>query len=214
MVAARGHPYERDPFMAMFDTLPGIACTLVEQPLAARLMNPIGMAGRRRPGPLRHAGYRLLGRERAARLHRIPERRSRPASWSCWTGGSASSPCTTPSPAGPRGRSMPSFSAAAFSIVPASCGAAAAGQRLSPRCRHDLTPSDPAHPVLAGVPERFTLTDELYLSEVFEDVVTPLLRSDHAFTRDNFYSATSPSPAGSIRTRAGAMRTARISSDG
>src|SRR5690242_15238710 len=45
LVAAKGHPYLRDPFMAMFDDLPGIACTLVEQPAAARLMNPEGMAG-------------------------------------------------------------------------------------------------------------------------------------------------------------------------
>jgi hypothetical protein len=31
--------------MAMFDELPGIACTLVEQPLAMRLMNPDGLKG-------------------------------------------------------------------------------------------------------------------------------------------------------------------------
>ena len=47
----------------------------------------------------------------------------------------------------------------------------------------------PEHPVVAGLPPSFTLTDELYLSEVFEDDVEPLLRSDYRFTRDNFYSA-------------------------
>ena len=46
------------------------------------------------------------------------------------------------------------------------------------------------HPVTQGIPSSFTMTDELYLSEVFEDSVEPLLTSDYQFTRDNFYSAT------------------------
>jgi type 1 glutamine amidotransferase len=46
------------------------------------------------------------------------------------------------------------------------------------------------HPVTRGLPARFSMTDELYLSEVFADSITPLLASDYKFTRDNFYSAT------------------------
>lgn len=46
------------------------------------------------------------------------------------------------------------------------------------------------HPVTRDLPETFTMTDELYLSEVFEDSIEPLLASDYAFTRNNFYSAT------------------------
>lgn len=45
LVVAKGHPYLRDPFMAIFDELPGIACTLVEQPAAAHLMTREGMRG-------------------------------------------------------------------------------------------------------------------------------------------------------------------------
>ena len=45
VVAAKGHPYSRDAFMAIFDQIPGIACTLVEQPAVQRLMNPQAMAG-------------------------------------------------------------------------------------------------------------------------------------------------------------------------
>lgn len=45
------------------------------------------------------------------------------------------------------------------------------------------------HPVTAGVPPVFSMVDELYLSQVFEDSVQPLLRSKHAFTRDGFFSA-------------------------
>ena len=46
------------------------------------------------------------------------------------------------------------------------------------------------HPVTQGLPASFSMTDELYLSEVFDDSIVPLLASDYAFTRDNFYSAT------------------------
>jgi type 1 glutamine amidotransferase len=45
------------------------------------------------------------------------------------------------------------------------------------------------HPVLAGIPANFPVCDELYLAEIFEDSVTPLIRSDHNFTAANFYSA-------------------------
>ncbi|MEP5936843.1 MAG: ThuA domain-containing protein [Erythrobacter sp.] len=58
--------------------------------------------------------------------------------------------------------------------------------------RHDVeyTASIAAdHPVTHGLPPEFTVTDELYLAEIFEDDVSPLVRSDYGFTRDNFYSA-------------------------
>lgn len=45
------------------------------------------------------------------------------------------------------------------------------------------------HPVTAGLPTRFDVTDELYLAEVFEPDVEPLIRARHAFTRNNFHSA-------------------------
>jgi len=54
--------------------------------------------------------------------------------------------------------------------------------------RYDAVVLDPKHPVTAGLPPRFALCDELYLAPVW-GAVTPLLRADHAFVRDNFYSA-------------------------
>lgn len=53
---------------------------------------------------------------------------------------------------------------------------------------YDAVVLDPAHPVTAGLPARFPLCDELYLAPIW-GAVTPLLRADHAFVRDNFYSA-------------------------
>ena len=45
------------------------------------------------------------------------------------------------------------------------------------------------HPVLEGVPASFPVNDELYLGEVFEAEVTPLIRASHDFVAGNFYSA-------------------------
>lgn len=45
------------------------------------------------------------------------------------------------------------------------------------------------HPVTEGIPTHFGLTDELYLAQVDESAVVPLVRAKHAFIRDNFYSA-------------------------
>lgn len=58
--------------------------------------------------------------------------------------------------------------------------------------RHDVDYTaqvEAEHPVLAGVPPTFAVKDELYLAEVFEEDVTPLIRADHAFVAANFYSA-------------------------
>lgn len=57
--------------------------------------------------------------------------------------------------------------------------------------RHDVeyTASIVAdHPVTAGLPRAFTVTDELYLAQVFEDEVEPLVRSDFSFDREHFFS--------------------------
>ncbi len=188
LVAAKGHPYLRDPFMAMFDTLPGIACTLVEQPAVQRLMTPKGMAGfdalvlydmpgldfaaPQRPGyvepdPDVKAGLLALleaGKGVVALHHAI-------AGWPAWP-------------------EYAELLGGRFLYRPGSLRGA---DRPDSGYRHDVTHQatvlDPAHPVAAGVPAGFALTDELYLSEVFEDLVTPLLASDAAFTRDGFYSA-------------------------
>lgn len=58
------------------------------------------------------------------------------------------------------------------------------------------------HPVTAGLPATFDMTDELYLCPLFEDDVIPLLRSNYAFTQDNFYSS-NKAVAGEMFTREG-----------
>lgn len=44
------------------------------------------------------------------------------------------------------------------------------------------------HPVLKGLEDGFTITDELYLNEIHEDAVTPLLVTDAALTSSTLWS--------------------------
>lgn len=58
--------------------------------------------------------------------------------------------------------------------------------------RHEVTYTAEivaSHPITDGLPATFTVTDELYLAEVFADEITPLVRARHRFERDNFFSA-------------------------
>jgi uncharacterized protein len=53
---------------------------------------------------------------------------------------------------------------------------------------HTVSVVASTHPVCAGIPAQFTLTDELYLAPVLTDSITPLLRSDFEFVTENFWS--------------------------
>ncbi len=64
--------------------------------------------------------------------------------------------------------------------------------KLDSGYRHDVTYTAElvgAHPVIAGLPESFEITDELYLAEIFEEEIEPLVCAKHDFTAENFYSA-------------------------
>jgi hypothetical protein len=63
----------------------------------------------------------------------------------------------------------------------------------------NLIPVDSDHPVLAGLENGLTITDEIYLKTPgFEANVTPLLRSDYEFVADNF----TPPPMASAEEKA------------
>lgn len=185
LVAAKGHPYLRDPFMAIFDALPDVACTLVEQPAAARLMTRQGMAGfdvlvlydmpgldfQAAGGPAYvppdegfKSGFLDLldeGRVGIVALHHAI------AGWPAWP-------------------EYAELLGGRFLYRPD-------GQTLDSGYRHDvvheITVERADHSMFTGLPPRFTLTDELYLFEVDTARVAPLLRSGHSFVRESFYSA-------------------------
>lgn len=188
LVAVRGHPFDRTAFDEVFQAMDGISATMVDQPAAARLMNPDGMRGfdvlvlydmpgldfeapenaplYREPDDSLKAGFRALleqGTGVVALHHAL-------AGWPTWA-------------------EYHDWLGGQFLYHPGEVrGQAVADSGYAHDVTHSISVA-PDHPVTAGLPASFTLTDELYLGQVFEDDVTPLLRSSATFDRDHFWSA-------------------------
>ena len=190
LVAVRGHPFDRNAFDGLFADMAGISATMVDQPAAAQLMNPEGMApydvlvlydmpgldfdaatdkpAYVDPGHALRRGFCALldqGKGIVALHHAL-------AGWPAWPGYAETLGGAFLYRPGPlRGRARPD-----------------SGYRHEVDYTAEVVAPD--HPVMAGIPPLFPMTDELYLGEVFEGDVTPLIRARHAFTRDGFHSAT------------------------
>ncbi|MGB1140114.1 MAG: ThuA domain-containing protein [Halioglobus sp.] len=192
LVTTKGHPFERDSFFAVFDSFEDVETCAVEQPAALALFDPAlaadyeaivfydmpgmdfsspdptdGLAPRYVEPPESFVCNFLQLLEDGKGLvflhHSI-------AAWPAWEqyshivgGRFLYKPDTV------RGTPYPDSG-----------------------YRHDVGHSvavTPGHPVTAGLPDEFSITDELYLYHVFDEDVVPLLTSRHAFAQDNFYSA-------------------------
>lgn len=188
LVAVRGHPFDRTQFDAVFQRMEGIAASMVDQPAAARLMTPDGMRGfdalvlYDMPGldfsiagsPPRYvappagfaSGFEALLQQGigVVALHHAL------AGWPAW----------------PR---YADLLGGAFLYRP---GRLRGRDCLDSGYAHAVDYEAyvvAEHPVTRGVPPTFAMRDELYLCEIFEDDVTPLLRTGAPMTRDHFYSA-------------------------
>ena len=187
LVTAKGHPYERDAFAALFAGLDDYRWSLVEQPAAQHLFKPelreqfaacvcydmpgVDFTAADAPGlvePDAEFKTALLGLLEAGMgfvfmHHSI-------AAWPAWdeyaeiVGGRFHY-----RPAQLRGEAWPD-----------------SGYRHA--VEHELQVLA-EHPVTQGLPPRFDMTDELYLCPIFTDSVIPLLQSDYRFSGENFYSA-------------------------
>ncbi|MBC2669002.1 ThuA domain-containing protein [Novosphingobium piscinae] len=188
LVAVRGHPFDRTAFDAMFQAMEGIAATMVDQPAAALLMNPEAMRGfdalvlydmpgldfeapqhapqYRDPSPALQAGFRALleaGKGVVALHHAL-------AGWPTWA-------------------EYHDWLGGQFFYRP---GRFAGTDWPDSGYRHEVTHDiavAPGHPVTAGLPASFTLTDELYLCPMLPEGAVPLLHSSARFADDAFWSA-------------------------
>jgi uncharacterized protein len=188
LVAVRGHPFDRNAFDAMFLAMPGVSASMVDQPAAAQLMNPAAMANYDAlvlydmpgvdftvehdapayvpPAAELRRGMRALleqGIGIVALHHALAGWPSWPE-YGDWLGGR-------------------------FLYHPAEVRGS---RRLDSGYAHGITYEARVvaeHPVTQGIPATFSLTDEPYLAEVFEEDITPLLVSGGAFTREHFWSA-------------------------
>jgi type 1 glutamine amidotransferase len=188
LVAVRGHPFDRTAFDAVFQRMDGIAATMVDQPAAARLMNPDGMRGYQALVLYDMPGLDFTVSEGAPRY--VPPDSGFidgfEALLSQGTGIVALHHALAGWPAWPQyGRHL----GGTFLYRP---GLVRNESRLDSGYAQGVDYEAVVvadHPVTRGVPPRFRVRDELYLAEIFEDEVTPLLRADVPFTRDRFYSA-------------------------
>ncbi|MDX1734487.1 MAG: ThuA domain-containing protein [Halioglobus sp.] len=200
LTLARGHPYERDAFHALTDGLDDYDISHVEQPAAQRLLNvataaeydallcydmpgvdftaqsPPGLVPPDRAFIDNYLAMLDAGVGVVFMHHAL-------AAWPAWdtfaeiVGGRFHY-----RPASLRGQQWPD-----------------SGYRHAVTHRISVVAQ---HPVTAGLPDTFEMTDELYLCPVFEDDVEPLLRSDYDFSQDNFYSA-AHAVAGTMHSRQG-----------
>lgn len=187
-VATKGHAFARDPFEAMLRA-EGMEPTFVDHPAAAMLMNPDALRGFDAvllydmpgmdfraarevrpealvPSPELVEGFAALlteGKGIVALHHAL-------AGWPGWPAyGEALGGAFLYRPNVVRGTARPSSGYQAdvqYTALPV-----------------------PGHPVTAGLPESFTLDDEPYLHEIFDDAIVPLLLRDPVLAADGFTSA-------------------------
>lgn len=186
LVPVKGHPYERDAFFDVFESLQGIAYTAVEQPasqaffersLAADydafvLYDMPGLDFSKQPpdivSPSETFKQNFLDLLEAG--HGFVFLHHSLAAWPDWP-------------------EYAEIVGGRFFYLP---GKLRGEQRLDSGYRHKVSyraSVEQQHPVASGLPQQFDVCDELYLCEVFEDDVIPLLRSDYSFDREHFYSA-------------------------
>lgn len=186
LVSVKGHPYPRDAFFELFESLEDIACTAVEQPASQVFMQPAmaeawdafvfydmpGIDFSSRPPTLVAPDQAMV----AGFLETLEQGKGcvflhhSLAAWPAWP-------------------EYAEIVGGRFLYLP---GEVRGEPRLDSGYRHAVSYQATVladHPVTAGVSPTFAMTDELYLCEVFENDVIPLLASDYAFERNNFWSA-------------------------
>lgn len=187
LVAVRGHPFDRVAFDRLFADQEGVSATMVDQPAAAQLMTPEGMAPydalvlydmpgldfRRAAAPADVdppaalvAGLPAVlaaGKGVVALHHAL-------AGWPSWP-------------------AYAQLLGGRFLYRPGTfLGQTHPDSGYAPKARYTARVLAP-HPVTAGLPETFDLCDELYLAPVDEPSVVPLLAVDPPYPRERFWSA-------------------------
>ncbi|MFC4000137.1 ThuA domain-containing protein [Prauserella oleivorans] len=183
LTVTKGHAYDRNAFGDMLDSLPGIECTQVEQPAAQRHFR--GVEPDRWDAYLMYdmPGYRFKADHTPPDLIEPPQGfrsdflrlvdrghgfvfvHHALAAWPTWP-------------------EYGSVIGGRFRFVrepghPDSGYRHAVEQRVSAVAEH---------PVVAGLEDGFTITDEVYLADVDEKSITPLLRTDATLTDRTVWS--------------------------
>lgn len=201
LVSVRGHPFDRNGFDSVFSNLDDVSATMVDQPAAALLMRPEAMTDfdvlvlYDMPGlDLRDGPHRPIVVEPNAA---VKEGLSRLLD--CGKGVLALHHALAGWPSWPE---YGEWLGGRFLYRP---GVVRGRMRSDSGYRHDVKHSlhvVAEHPVMTGLPREFEMVDELYLAEVFEDDLLPLLTSSYGYAAENFWSA-SAAMDGSVFSRDG-----------
>jgi len=198
LVVTRGHPFARDPFYDIFDSIEEIQYSTVEHPAAQFMFTPdmaknfdcyvqYDMPGIQfgademyyDPPEFYKEGVRAMG-EAGCPLVIMHHTAAAWPTWPEWAEICGGHFLYTPGKS--RGVDKPD---SGYNIdVP---------YTVSPAMDH---------PITAGI-EPFEIIDEVYLSEVFEDSVTPLFTSSWDFSKDKFYSAANAVLRGELNSNEG-----------
>ena len=187
LLVTKGHPFERAPFFDIFDAMPGVDWTHVEQPAAQVLFN-LGQA-RRYDAYVLYDMPGIRFRQGAAPEFIEPDEGYKRDFLALLEAGHGFVFLHHAIAGWPAWEEYARIIGGRFLYMPGELrGRARQDSGYRHQVAHKVRLAE-RHPVTAGLPQSFPMTDELYLYEVFEDEVRPLLRSDYGFTRGNFYSA-------------------------
>ena len=195
LIVSKGHAYNHDAFLAMFEDDQDITTTLVEQPAAQVILRPENM------GPYDAIlFYDMSGIANIGLLHDgagdtgepPPDfRNSMEALLESGKGIVLLNHGTVSWPNWPLWREIhgSSFLLSGGEVFGEQMPGSGyrGGHGPFPNPTFTLTPVDPDHPVVAGLDNGFTVTDEIYIkSPNFEAGVLPLMRSDYDYVAENF----------------------------
>ncbi len=195
LIVSKGHAYDHDGFLAMFEADPGINVTLVEQPAAQVILRP-GNVGRYDAILFYDmSGIPNIGsRHDEADAMGLPTDDFRDAMVALLEQGKGMvllNHGTVSWPNWPLWREIhgSSFLLQAGEVfgetMPGSGYRGGHGPYPNPELT--LTPVNPEHPVTAGLENGFTIQDEIYLKAPnFEAHVLPLMRGDYDYVAANF----------------------------
>jgi uncharacterized protein len=187
-VAVRGHPFDRTAFEAMFLAMPGVTATMVDQPAAAQLMNPAGMAPYDALVLYDMPGLDFTA-ARDAPTYVEPSKELRRGLRDLLEDGIGVVALHHALAGWPAWPEYADWLGGRFLYHSAELRGS---RRLDSGYAHGVTYEARVladHPVTRGVPASFSITDEPYLAEIFEEDLTPLLASRASFTREHFWSA-------------------------
>ena len=186
LVLSGGHPYEAEPFAAMLESLDGWTVTHLIHPEAERLVGE----GRADDADAMlfydMPGYTFADGQVTARLPSEAFRRAIMARFAAGRGAVAMHHALAGWALWPEWSEL---LGGRFLYEP---GDVRGVPQLDSGYRHDVSYTAQVvaeHPVTAGLPETFEVTDELYLARVFAEDFVPLIRAQHNFAAANFYSA-------------------------